>query len=67
MKEISKEFNSSSKKHFSPQNDLSINFIKSTTTNNLNDSNTTSILTLRLSFNKKILLVKVKSILHYIH
>ena len=50
MKEISKEFKSSSKKHFSPQNDLSINFIKSTATNSLNDSNTNSTPNLRLSF-----------------
>jgi hypothetical protein len=51
MKEISKELKSSSKKHFSPQNDLSINFIKSTATNSLNDSNTNSTPNLRLSFN----------------
>ena len=50
MKEISKELKSSSKKHFSPQNDLSINFIKSTATNSLNDSNTNSTPNLRLSF-----------------
>ena len=49
MKEISKELKSSSKKHFSPQNDLSINFIKSTATNSLNDSNTNSTPNLRLS------------------